>query len=192
MIGEGVPAASVEQAGEQAGFPSPPLRLLDELTVAAVRGSLGGAADAAAAQVLRRMAELGRPGRPGGAGFYDYADGRPTRLWPGLRDRFGGALTPAEIPFAELTERLLVAVALTGARCLGDGVVRTSAEANIGSLTGAGFPPWTGGVLGYINGFAGGPAGFVARARDLAAVHGDRFAPPPSLVERAGRGEAYS
>ncbi|WP_084011384.1 enoyl-CoA hydratase-related protein [Pseudofrankia sp. DC12] len=191
MVGAGIPAASVEQAGAQAGFPSSPLRLLDELTGPAVRAALPDEDAGGAAAVLDRMAELGRPGRPGGAGFYDYADGRPTGLWPGLRDRFGGKLDPARIAFDELVERLLVAVALAGARALADGVVRTVAETNIGSLTGAGFPAWTGGVLGYVNGFAGGPAGFVARAGELATRYGERFAPPASLVERADRGELY-
>jgi len=47
-------------------------------------------------------------------------------------------------------------------------------------------------VLQYINGYEGGLAGFVARARELAADYGDRFEPPASLVERAERGEAYA
>jgi len=190
MLGEGVPAPSAEQAGVQAGFPPSPLRLLDELTLPAARAALGAGAGGAAV-VLDRLIGLGRTGRPAGAGFYDYADGRPASLWPGLRDEFGGSRDPAEIPFAELTERLLVAVALAAVRCLEQDVVRTAAEANIGSLTGAGFPAWTGGVLGYINGFPGGPAGFVARVRDLAARHGERFEPPPSLVARAATAERY-
>jgi 3-hydroxyacyl-CoA dehydrogenase/enoyl-CoA hydratase/3-hydroxybutyryl-CoA epimerase len=75
MVGEGVPAASVEQAGTQAGFPSPPLRLLDELSLPAVLGSAAAASPtgatarqatsaaapgAAATAVGARMAELGR------------------------------------------------------------------------------------------------------------------------------------
>ena len=39
---------------------------------------------------------------------------------------------------------------------------------------------------------ATGPAGFVARARELAAKYGDRFEPPASLVEQAERGGMYS
>jgi 3-hydroxyacyl-CoA dehydrogenase/enoyl-CoA hydratase/3-hydroxybutyryl-CoA epimerase len=57
---------------------------------------------------------------------------------------------------------------------------------------GIGFPAWTGGVLQYINGYEGGPTGFVARARELAATYGERFEPPASLVEKAERGEKYS
>jgi 3-hydroxyacyl-CoA dehydrogenase/enoyl-CoA hydratase/3-hydroxybutyryl-CoA epimerase len=66
------------------------------------------------------------------------------------------------------------------------------ADANIGSIMGIGFPGWTGGVLQYINGYAGGLPGFVARARDLAARYGERFEPPASLVQKAERGEIYS
>ncbi len=71
-------------------------------------------------------------------------------------------------------------------RCFDEGVLRSDAEANIGSIMGIGFPPWTGGVVQYIKGYeaedgAVGPAAFVARAQDLAAKYGDRFAPPASL-----------
>ena len=53
-------------------------------------------------------------------------------------------------------------------KCLDEGVIESVADANIGSIFGIGFPGWTGGVLQYINGYEGGPAGFVARARELA------------------------
>ncbi len=35
-------------------------------------------------------------------------------------------------------------------------------------------------------------AGFVARARELAAQYGERFEPPASLVAKAEAGETYS
>ena len=57
---------------------------------------------------------------------------------------------------------------------------------------GIGFPGWTGGVLQYANGYAGGVAGFVARTRELAAQYGERFEPPASLVAKAEAGETYS
>jgi 3-hydroxyacyl-CoA dehydrogenase/enoyl-CoA hydratase/3-hydroxybutyryl-CoA epimerase len=76
-------------------------------------------------------------------------------------------------------------------RCVDDGVLTSAADANIGSILGIGFPPWTGGVLRYINQYEGGLRGFVARARQLAAAYGDRFAPPASLVAKAEAGETY-
>jgi 3-hydroxyacyl-CoA dehydrogenase/enoyl-CoA hydratase/3-hydroxybutyryl-CoA epimerase len=47
-------------------------------------------------------------------------------------------------------------------------------------------------VLQYINGYDGGPTGFVARARELAAKYGERFEPPASLVALAERGDTYA
>ncbi len=87
---------------------------------------------------------------------------------------------------------MLFAESLESVRCLDEGVIESVADANIGSILGNGFPGWTGGVLQHINGYDGGVAGFVARARELAAKYGERFEPPPSLVEKAERGESYS
>ena len=85
----------------------------------------------------------------------------------------------------------MFAESLEAVRCLDEGVIESVADANIGSIMGIGFPGWTGGVVQYMNGYEGGLAGFVARARELAAKYGERFEPPASLVERADRGEVY-
>lgn len=61
-------------------------------------------------------------------------------------------------------------------------------DANIGSIMGIGFPPCYGGAIQYVNGYQGGVAGSVARARELAAAYGDRFEPPALLVEHAATG----
>jgi 3-hydroxyacyl-CoA dehydrogenase/enoyl-CoA hydratase/3-hydroxybutyryl-CoA epimerase len=140
--------------------------------------------------VLDRMVdEFGRRGRSSGAGFYQYQDGRKAGLWPGLRDAFGGRDT--DMPLVDMSERMLFAEALDAIRCLDSGVLRSVADANVGSILGIGFPVWTGGVLQYVNQYEGGPAGFAARARELAAKYGERFTPPPSLVARAETGEQY-
>jgi 3-hydroxyacyl-CoA dehydrogenase/enoyl-CoA hydratase/3-hydroxybutyryl-CoA epimerase len=62
-------------------------------------------------------------------------------------------------------------------------------DANIGSIFGIGFAPWTGGVLQYIN-FIGLPE-FVKRANELVAKHGERFTPPKLLVDMAAKGETF-
>ena len=81
----------------------------------------------------------------------------------------------------ELAERMLVVEAVETQRCLAEGVVGSTADANIGSLLGIGHPPWTGGVVQYVEGFPGGVAGFVARADALADRHGERFRVPAAL-----------
>ncbi|MEV6006667.1 3-hydroxyacyl-CoA dehydrogenase NAD-binding domain-containing protein [Streptomyces sp. NPDC051976] len=202
MVGEGLSAASVEQAAAQAGYPAKVLSLLDELTLTLprkIRRETRSAVEAAggvwqehpAEQVVDRMVdEFGRTGRSGGAGFYDYEDGRRTRLWPGLREHFGKP--GAELPLRDMRERMLFAEALDTVRLLEEGVLTSVADANIGSILGIGFPAWTGGVLQYINGYEGGVAGFTARARELAAAYGERFTPPALLVAKAERGETFT
>jgi len=123
--------------------------------------------------------------------LFDYADGKRVGLWPGLAEAFPATGDPAAIELTELSERMLFVEALESVRCLDEGVLNTAADANIGSILGIGFPPWTGGVLQYINGYPGGPAGFVARADALAARHGERFAVPDSLRKRAESAEPY-
>ncbi|MFF9510235.1 3-hydroxyacyl-CoA dehydrogenase NAD-binding domain-containing protein [Streptomyces sp. NPDC014724] len=214
MVGEGVEPASVEQAAAQSGYPAKVLSLMDELTLTlprkirnetrrAVEEAGGSWPGHPADAVIDRMVdEFGRPGRSGGAGFYDYDEtGKRTRLWPGLREHFGGlggrppgghsTRPDTDIPFVDMKERMLFSEALDSVRCLEENVLVSVADANIGSIMGIGFPPWTGGVLQYINGYEGGLPGFVARARELAEKYGDRFLPPALLVEKAEKGETF-
>ncbi|AUA10202.1 3-hydroxyacyl-CoA dehydrogenase [Streptomyces sp. SID8382] len=163
------------------------------------------------AVIDRMVEEFGRPGRSGGAGFYDYDEttGRRTRLWPGLREHFapgesgesgesggsggsgGSRGEGTRIPMEDMKERMLFCEAIDTVRLLEEGVLTSVADANIGSILGIGFPGWTGGVLQYINGYEGGVPGFVARARQLEAAYGERFAPPALLLEKAERGERF-
>ena len=130
------------------------------------------------------MIELGRPSRLKGAGFYEYVDGKRTGLWPGLRETFNSGTV--EIPLQDMIDRMLFAEALETQKCLDEGVLTSTADANIGSIMGIGFPPWTGGSAQFIVGYEGalgtGKDAFVARAKELAAKYGDRFLPPASLT----------
>ncbi len=203
MLAEGIPAPSIEQASSQAGYPAPVLQLCDELNMKLMRRirkasraateAEGGewVANAAEGVIDRMLDEFERPGKLEGAGYYEYVDGKRTRLWPGLREAFPQVSDPTTINLSDLQERMLFIEAIETVKCLDEGVIESVADANIGSIMGIGFPGWTGGVLQYINGYDGGVAGFVARARELAATYGERFTPPESLVARAERGEAY-
>jgi 3-hydroxyacyl-CoA dehydrogenase/enoyl-CoA hydratase/3-hydroxybutyryl-CoA epimerase len=204
MLAEGIPAATIEQASSQAGYPAPVLQLSDELNMklmqkirnaaraAAESGSNGWTGHPAEAVIDTMVDELGRPGRLDGAGFYEYEDGKRTGLWNGLRTQWPIVADPSEISLRDLEERLMFVESIESVKCVDEGVIESVADANIGSIFGIGFPAWSGGVLQYINGYAGGPAGFVARARELAAAYGERFEPPASLVALAERGESYT
>ncbi|WP_007023577.1 3-hydroxyacyl-CoA dehydrogenase NAD-binding domain-containing protein [Saccharomonospora iraqiensis] len=201
-VGEGVEPATIEQAGSQAGYPSPPLQLMDELTLTLprkIREETRAGVEAAGgtwtphpsdAVIDRMIDEFDRKGRSSGAGFYEYDEsGKRTRLWPGLREAYNSG--SGEVPFEDLKERMLFAEALETVKCFDEGVLRSVQDANIGSIFGIGFPAWTGGVAQYMNQYPGGLKGFVARSRELAQRYGSHFEPPQSLVDKADKGEIY-
>jgi 3-hydroxyacyl-CoA dehydrogenase/enoyl-CoA hydratase/3-hydroxybutyryl-CoA epimerase len=145
------------------------------------------------------MVELGRPGRLRGAGFFDYDEsGKRLGLWPGLAEHFPVRAGAEDVDLHELSERMLVIEAIESARCVEEGVIISSADANIGSIMGIGFPPWTGGVLQYINGFQRldglgetGVRGLFARAEEFTKAYGERFAPNELLRHKAENNERF-
>ncbi|MEX2550319.1 MAG: 3-hydroxyacyl-CoA dehydrogenase NAD-binding domain-containing protein [Nitriliruptoraceae bacterium] len=202
MLAEGIHPVRVERAGEQAGYPAPPLQLMDELTLTLplkIAAEERAAAERAgttyephpAHAILDAMVERhGRTGRSGGAGFYDYdEEGKRRRLWPGLLEH----LTSGELaaPFEDLMERMLFAEALETVRCFDEGVIEGFEDANLGSILGIGFPAWTGGVAQYIDQYDGGTTGFVARCKELADAYGARFEAPASLLAKADTGDTF-
>ena len=195
MLAEGLPAPLIEHAGLAAGMPVGPLAVIDETSLSLsvhvleqTRADLAAEgkpfeADAGQRLIERMVKELGRPGRAGGGGFYDYPAGQPKTLWPGLKTHFEKPGAHADV--AELSQRLLYRQAIETARCLSEGVLTSTHDANIGSIFGIGFPPWTGGAMQFI--YSEGVAKFEANAAALAARHGPRFALDPRVLDCIGK-----
>jgi 3-hydroxyacyl-CoA dehydrogenase/enoyl-CoA hydratase/3-hydroxybutyryl-CoA epimerase len=198
MLSEGVPAAMIENVGRMAGMPVGPLALNDEVAVdlawkilQAAEADLGaGAIEPRQKALLHEMVEKrGRYGRKNGKGFYDYPANGPKRLWPGLADLQPTKLDPDKLEVGELKQRLLAIQALETARCMEEGVITDVREADVGSILGFGFAPFTGGTISYIDGM--GAKAFVALCRDFAKRHGARFAPCKLLVDMAKKGDTF-
>ncbi|MDX0232731.1 3-hydroxyacyl-CoA dehydrogenase [Sinorhizobium meliloti] len=198
MLIEGVPPAMIENAAKMAGMPVGPLSLNDEVAIDLSQKILKAAvADLGDKAVdLRHMAlidkmvdELDRRGRKNGKGFYEYP-AKPARkyLWPGLKELYPQK-DAGEIEVGVLKQRLLVTIALEAARTIEEGIVTDPREADVGSILGFGFAPYTGGTLSYIDGM--GAKAFVELCEKLAADHGDHFRPTPLLKEMAKKGETF-
>jgi len=244
LLGEGVPAATVENAGWQIGMPVGPLAVLDEVSLKLADDVLhqeladlerercahehehdhdGGHAHGhahahahrhdhhgsghtkgtgssaghrhthnvksrripeSAVYVLEKMAHgFGRMGRAHGGGFYDYPQHGGKTLWPGLTVFERGGRS---IPFEDVKDRMLYVQAIETIRCLQQGVLESTRDANIGSIFGWGFPAWTGGTIQFVNHV--GVRAFAARAQALAQRYGERFAPPELLSKHAEQG----
>lgn len=199
MLGEGVSAAMIENQARQAGMPVGPLAVSDEVSLslmahirAQTRADLAeegkSIPEHPAFVVIDAMLECHqRPGKAAGGGFYDYPAGGKKQLWPGLKEAFAESAQQPEAQ--EVRDRLLFIQAIETVRCLEEGVLTSVADANIGSVFGIGFAAWSGGALQFINQY--GVARFVARARELAERHGERFAPPSLLLDKAATGGQF-
>jgi 3-hydroxyacyl-CoA dehydrogenase/enoyl-CoA hydratase/3-hydroxybutyryl-CoA epimerase len=196
MLEEGVAPALIENAARMAGMAVGPLAVEDEVTIdltwKVIQQSMADLGSKyqkpPGYNVVETMVEkLRRPGRRFGAGFYEYPAGTKKFLWPGLAQAF--PVAPQQPTVEEAQKRLLYIQSLEAARCLEEGVLKSAAEADLGSILGWGFPAWTGGTLSYIDMI--GLDGFIAECDRLAKKYGRRFRPSKWLRERAARGQRF-
>ena len=161
MVMEGVPPAMVENTAKMAGMPVGPLALNDEVGVdlswrilQATEKDLGAnAIDPAQKKLIETMVVKDqRLGRKNGKGFYDYPASGQKSLWPGVGAIVGKELDPDTISVKDLKDRFLFTAALEAARCMFEGVVTDPREADVGSILGFGYAPYTGGTISFIDG----------------------------------------
>lgn len=189
MLKEGVDPALIENGGKDAGLPVGPLAVTDEVALDLVYKISGqGVQDGVISeqdtsyQLAKQFVALGRLGKKAKAGFYDYADDRTKKLWPGLSTLFPVAEQQPSLD--EVKTRLLYRQALEAVRCFEENVVRTRLEADLGSILGWGFPAYAGGALSFVD-FVGLET-FVQTCHRLADQYGERFRPTEKLILKAG------
>ncbi len=200
MLSEGIHPRSIEVAGMKSGMPMPPLALQDEVSLSLSLHVMQQTKRALEAEgktftphpampvVEKMVKELGREGKKVAKGFYDYPQNGEKHLWPELTELY--PTTDEQPSQQDLVDRLLYVQANETAKCFEENVVRTVADANVGSIFGWGFAPNQGGTLQFINSV--GVDKFVARSRELASKYGERFQPAQILVEMAQKGEEFA
>lgn len=199
MLGEGVSAAMIETEARKAGMPVGPLAVSDEVSLSLMshirqqaRKDLEAEGKAmpphpASAVIDLLLNEYKRSGKAAGGGFYDYPVGAAKHLWPELKTRF--EKPDGQIAAQDVRDRLLFIQAIETVRCVEEGVLMSTADANIGSIFGIGFAAWSGGALQFINQY--GLKDFIARAQYLAEQYGERFEPPALLLDKALNGTLF-
>ncbi len=195
LLVEGASIEELDGALVQFGFPVGPITLLDEVGID-VGEKVGKILHDAFGERMAPPAALhdvvaaGRLGRKNRKGFYTYGDDKKEKrvdvtvydLLPGGRSRK---------PFAqdEIRERVVLQMVNEAIRCLGEAILRSARDGDVGAVFGLGFPPFRGGPFRYADKL--GPKELLDRMERLRARHGERFAPAPLLVEHAASGRPF-
>lgn len=197
LLYEGVHPARIEMAALKAGMPVGPLAIQDEValtlsehvaneTLKALQAEGKDLPRSGADDVIQTMIhEFGRKGKAAGAGFYDYPEGGKKQLWDGLSHW----KKEIDISEQEMIDRFLFVQSLDTLRCYEENVLESVIDANIGSIFGIGFAPWTGGAIQFLNQYGLDKA--LQRANQLEAKYGERFKAPQLLIQSLPSGQIH-
>ncbi|HET9554690.1 MAG TPA: fatty acid oxidation complex subunit alpha FadJ [Anaeromyxobacteraceae bacterium] len=194
LLAEGAAIEDVDQALTGFGFPVGPITLLDEVGID-VGEKVGKILHAGFGDrmkppdALHGVVAAGRQGRKNGKGFYRYAGGKKQGVDESVYDLLPGGRTRRKLDRAAIAERLALALVNEAAAALGDGIVRSARDGDVGAVFGIGFPPFRGGPFRLVD--TRGAAQVVDALRKLEEAHGARFAPAPLLVEQARSGATF-
>ncbi len=191
LLAEGAAVDELDEALRDFGFPVGPLQLLDEV---------GADVGAKVAHVLQeafgdrmkppegfdKLLEAGRLGRKAKKGFYVYREGKEKGRKPvdrAVYDLLPHGQKRRSPPAAEMAERCVLQMVNEAALCLGEKIVRSPRDGDIGAVFGLGWPPFRGGPFRYVD--ALGAQVVVDKLRRWQDRFGARFTPAPLLVEMA-------
>jgi len=189
LLAEGASIEDIDGMAVRFGFPVGPVTLLDEVgldvaeKVAHVMLTAYGDRLQPSAGVAA-LVKAGRLGRKSGRGFYIYKGGKKRGVDQSAYELLGVHPNGGPRP-AEILQRLVLGMLNEAARAVGEGVVRSPRDGDIGAIFGFGFPPFRGGPLRHADDL--GAARLVADLERLAERLGPRFAPCEVLLDLAKR-----
>lgn len=194
MVEEGVEVREIDRAMQDFGFPVGPITLLDEVGIdvgAKINRVLEAPFAARGVALSSRgeaLVEAGFLGRKSGKGFYVYGDKKGEKEVNEALTHFVGAAR-REAPAHEVQERLGLVMVNEAVSCLGEGVLRSPTDGDVGAVFGLGFPPFLGGPFWYADQLGAGV--LLGRLEALEHQYGARFKPAALLREHAEQGRTF-
>jgi len=193
LLVEGAAIEDLDHAIVSFGFPVGPIALLDEVGIdvgAKVAKILHAAFGDRMAPpgALHDVVEAGRLGRKNRKGFYLY-DGKEKRVDETVYALIPGRPARKAFVAQEIQERIVLQMVNEAIRCLGEGILRSARDGDVGAVFGLGFPPFRGGPLRYADTI--GSRTLLEKMEALSARHGPRFEPAPLLVEKGRAGGRF-
>ena len=199
LLTEGVDPVRLDHLGRANGQPVGPLQVQDETSLELSRKMFETWAEMGVADkwnngdVMRRVikdmiSDNGRGGRYHGGGFYQYNDDGSREIWSGLYDLYYNE--NYQISDQDIKDRLLFRQVIETLKCLETKVLRSVADANIGSIFGIGAPAHSGGFIQFINTY--GLDNFSQRCDQLVEKYGERFTCPNLVQQQLASGEPFA
>jgi 3-hydroxyacyl-CoA dehydrogenase/enoyl-CoA hydratase/3-hydroxybutyryl-CoA epimerase len=204
ILAEGAPVEEIDKALVDFGFPVGPLQLLDEVGID-VGAKVAHIMHKAFGERMNpppgfdKVVESGRLGRKAKKGFYLYEDAPGAKasakaskeklVDKSVYDLLPGGQKRTSMPASEIAERCVLQMVNEAALCLGEKILRSPRDGDIGAVFGLGFPPFRGGPFRYADSL--GAVAVVERLRRYQDRFGARFATAPLLVEMAQTGAKF-
>lgn len=193
LLTEGADIADLDRALVDFGFPVGPITLLDEVGID-VASKAGKIMHQAFGERMRPPATTqallddGRLGRKAKKGFYTY-EGKKKEVDTTVYALTPGGKSRKRFDRSEMAERCVLQFVNEAIRALGDGVLRSARDGDIGAVFGLGFPPFLGGPFRYAD--AEGPGRILERIEHYFEKCGPRFEPAPLLLESVKAGKRF-
>ena len=152
--------------------------------------------------VVDRLVAVGRTGRKSGGGFLDWTRPKMPLLWRlafglgGKSRAYAGIVYDLlgnpprrNFPTKVIQDRLVLTFVNEAIRCLGEGVLQSPTDGDLGAVLGLGFPPFLGGPFHFADD-QGVPA-LRSSLERLAERYGPRFEPARRLLEMEKAGATF-
>jgi 3-hydroxyacyl-CoA dehydrogenase/enoyl-CoA hydratase/3-hydroxybutyryl-CoA epimerase/enoyl-CoA isomerase len=201
LLHDGVDFVRIDEVMEKFGWPMGPAYLVDvigmdisfhvvDIVSAGYTPRMTPGFETAIDVLLREN----RLGQKNGRGFYKYENdpkGRPRKLTDPETDALLAPVRPkgkADVPEADIIERMMLPLILEAARCVEDQIVTAPGEVDMSLILGLGLPRYLGGALKYAD-YLG--LSNVVTLCDKWRELGPIYHPSEVLRTRAERGELF-
>ncbi|MBE2249053.1 MAG: fatty acid oxidation complex subunit alpha FadJ [Myxococcus sp.] len=194
LLAEGADIAELDRALTDFGFPVGPITLLDEVgidvaaKVSKIMHEAYGDRMLAPATTDALVAD-GRLGRKAKKGFYTYESGKKKEVDQSIYLMMPRGVERKRVDRAEMAERCVLQMVNEAVRCLGEGILRSPRDGDIGAIFGLGFPPFLGGPFRHAE--SQGLGRTLQRLEHYQERHGVRFTPAPLFAELVKTGKRF-
>jgi 3-hydroxyacyl-CoA dehydrogenase/enoyl-CoA hydratase/3-hydroxybutyryl-CoA epimerase len=197
LLAEGARVDEIDAALKDFGYPVGPMALLDEvgIDVAAHVGPIMIEAFGerlSTPPTVTKLVTDGRKGRKNERGMYLYgAAAKKKGKGKHVDESVYGVLglkvpdpkAPPAVPVEEIQMRCSLQFVNEALHCLGEGILRSPRDGDIGAIMGLGFPPFRGGPFRYVDSV--GAAEVLRRIEGYQKRFGKRWEPAPVLIDAA-------